>query len=54
MRIFGDDKYSGNRRSSNSYDRGGRSDRPQMHDAICDECGKECKVPFRPSGDKPI
>lgn len=26
----------------------------QMHDAICDKCGKNCQVPFRPSGDKPI
>jgi len=25
-----------------------------MHDAICDECGKNCQVPFRPTGDKPI
>ena len=25
-----------------------------MHDAVCDECGKDCQVPFRPSGDKPI
>jgi len=21
---------------------------------VCDECGKDCKVPFKPSGDKPI
>ncbi len=33
---------------------GGRGDRPEMFDAICDQCGKECKVPFRPSGDKPV
>ena len=25
-----------------------------MHDAVCDECGRNCQVPFRPSGDKPI
>jgi len=35
-------------------DRGDRGDRPQMHDAICDDCGKKCQVPFRPTGDKPI
>lgn len=36
--------------------RGGRRDfdRPQMHKAICDECGEHCEVPFRPSGDKPV
>lgn len=53
MRIFGDDKYSGRRRDK--YSGGGnRSDRPQMYDAVCDKCGRDCKVPFRPSGDKPI
>jgi CxxC-x17-CxxC domain-containing protein len=30
------------------------SRRSELYDAVCDECGKECKVPFRPSGDKPI
>jgi len=25
-----------------------------MHQAVCSECGKDCEVPFRPSGDKPI
>lgn len=28
--------------------------RPQMHKAICDECGDQCEVPFRPSGEKPV
>ncbi|RLI43988.1 hypothetical protein DRO61_12670 [Candidatus Bathyarchaeota archaeon] len=31
-------------------DSGGR----QMHKTVCDECGKDCEVPFKPSGDKPI
>ncbi len=30
------------------------SGRRQMHKAVCDECGKDCEVPFKPSGDKPI
>lgn len=25
-----------------------------MHHAVCDQCGKDCEVPFRPSGDKPV
>lgn len=25
-----------------------------MHDVICDKCGKECQVPFKPSSDKPV
>ena len=34
---------------------GGRdSGRREMFKAVCDECGNECEVPFRPSGDKPV
>lgn len=25
-----------------------------MHDATCSKCGKECQVPFKPTGEKPI
>lgn len=32
---------------------GGDRDRT-MHKATCSSCGKECEVPFRPSGDKPV
>ncbi len=28
--------------------------RPQMHEAICSECGKKCEVPFKPTGRKPV
>ncbi len=31
----------------------GRTER-QMFDAICSECGRPTKVPFEPSGDKPV
>lgn len=47
MRNFNNDRSRGNRRSDHS----GRS---QMHDAVCDECGKNCKVPFMPTSGKPI
>lgn len=33
---------------------GGRNARPEMHRAVCDECGKNCEVPFRPTGDRPV
>jgi CxxC-x17-CxxC domain-containing protein len=33
---------------------GKNSDRPVMHDAVCDKCGEECEVPFRPTKGKPI
>ena len=26
----------------------------QMFDAVCAECGKECKVPFEPHNDRPV
>ena len=28
--------------------------RPSMYPAVCSECGRDCEVPFRPIGDKPI
>ena len=34
---------------------GGYGDRPrEMHKATCSECKKECEVPFKPSGDRPV
>lgn len=34
----------------------GGSDRRSfdMHEVTCDKCGKNCKVPFKPTGDKPV
>lgn len=26
----------------------------EMHKATCAECGQECEVPFKPSGDRPV
>jgi CxxC-x17-CxxC domain-containing protein len=35
---------------------GGKYDnRPrEMHKAVCADCNKECDVPFKPSGDRPV
>lgn len=45
------DFRSGNR----SRDRGFGPRRPvTMHDAVCDECGKPCQLPFKPTNGKPI
>ncbi|MBN1872043.1 MAG: DNA-directed RNA polymerase [Candidatus Omnitrophica bacterium] len=35
---------------------GGRFDRRprEMHKATCADCNKECTVPFKPSGDRPV
>ncbi len=32
----------------------GRFGVANKHRAVCDECGKDCEVPFKPSGDKPV
>ena len=34
---------------------GNRSFQPrEMHKAVCSECKKECEVPFKPNGKKPV
>jgi len=29
-------------------------ERKEMHKAVCAECGKECEVPFKPDGSRPV
>ena len=42
-------------RRDNNRRGGGFDRRPTtMYPAVCDKCGKDCQVPFKPSGDKPI
>jgi len=49
MRNFRDD------RRSSGHGFGGRdSGRPSMHETTCSACGKNCEVPFKPKGDKPV
>lgn len=45
---------SGGGRPSFGGNRGGDRREVTMHKAVCDECNKDCQVPFRPSSDKPI
>ncbi len=33
---------------------GRNSERSSMHGAVCSECGKDCEVPFKPTGSKPV
>ena len=47
-----DDRSFGDRRR-NFGGRGGM-DRSRMVKAICDECGQECELPFKPTGEKPV
>ncbi len=49
-REFGRREFGGGGRSF-----GGASSGPRvMHKAVCSECGKDCEIPFRPTGGRPI
>lgn len=51
-RDSGRPSFGGGRPSfSGGRDRGERS---EMFSTTCDQCGKQCEVPFRPSGSKPV
>lgn len=51
-------KFNGNRNSGGGnfgrrdFDRNDRE--RQMHQAVCSNCGKNCQVPFMPTGSKPV
>ncbi|OGG21202.1 hypothetical protein A3D03_04765 [Candidatus Gottesmanbacteria bacterium RIFCSPHIGHO2_02_FULL_40_13] len=58
MGNFNRDNRSGGGRNFGRRSFGGGGDRdgmrPSMHKAVCAECGRDCEVPFMPSGDRPI
>lgn len=47
------DGFRGNQGSRGGGFRGNQGPR-EMHKAVCADCGNECEVPFKPSGDKPV
>lgn len=48
-------KRTGPRRDFKQHEYGDTGGmRPQLHDAVCAECGTECQVPFKPNGKKPV
>lgn len=47
-----DDRSGGSR--FGPRDRGFAKGPPRMFDATCSQCGKQCQVPFRPTGSKPV
>jgi CxxC-x17-CxxC domain-containing protein len=63
-RSFGRKDRFGGRREERSFsgkrEHGFRRDfdrdepEKEMFDVICDKCGKECKVPFKPTRGKPV
>ena len=47
--------FKRDRRPQGGRDFAPRDDRPQtMFKTICSDCGKECEVPFKPNGSKPV
>ena len=55
MKNFNFGGRSRDRRDFSGRNSGGRDSRkPEMHEAVCDECGKDCRVPFKPSSGKPV
>ncbi len=54
MRNFNGKKRFGNR-DFGGRDYGDRNfDGPEMFQTVCDGCGDECEVPFKPNGRKPV
>ena len=51
-----DFRHSGGRDFGGGRDRdfGGSRFEKKMYDAVCEECGDSCEVPFQPSGSKPV
>lgn len=41
-------------RASRRKDRPDDRPKADLFDAICSSCGNDCKVPFQPSGDRPV
>ena len=48
---FGGGRSSGGRGGFGGGRDGGR---PAMHHAVCEECGNDCEVPFKPTGSRPV
>ncbi len=57
-RSSGRKSYGGRSSGRRGSDRGnfgrGGSDRVEMTKVVCDECKKDCEVPFKPTSSKPI
>ena len=52
----GDRKFAGPRPNFGrpNFVGGPRRNGPELFQAICSNCGKQCEVPFRPNGTKPV
>ena len=53
MSRFNNDNRDRGFRNNNFRQRGGGEQR-ELFVAVCDECGRNCKVPFKPTSGKPV
>jgi CxxC-x17-CxxC domain-containing protein len=56
-RDFRDRDFGGRSRPFDNSRRGDREFNrrsPEMHTVVCDQCGEECQVPFKPTSSKPV
>lgn len=59
MKNFNRNERSGPRRNFDRRDSGrrgfgGRGEKREMFKVVCDECGKDCEVPFQPTDGRPV
>ena len=56
MAKFNRDNRSGGDFKKPGFNRGGSGfgGRPAKFQAVCSQCGKNCEVPFKPTGEKPV
>lgn len=54
MGNFNRDNRDDNKRDFRRSGFGGRGIDRQMFPATCSDCGKDCQVPFKPTGSKPV
>ncbi|MDX9893447.1 MAG: CxxC-x17-CxxC domain-containing protein [Patescibacteria group bacterium] len=47
-------RFNRNDKPGGRRDFGDRKNDKPMYKAICNNCGKNCEVPFKPSGDRPV
>lgn len=47
-------KFKGSRNFKGKDSRRSGKRIPIMHEVTCDKCKKQCQVPFKPTGDKPV
>ena len=51
---FGNKKFGARSGAARRVHSKGEESYKEAFDAVCSECGKDCRVPFKPTGKKPV